>query len=327
MDNLIQGDTRNQNSKPLRVVIFAGSSVCIGSLNMLHQQQLLAGVIISEQNDAFNQQLLSWLQYMSIACIQLSQQNNPQVAEQLTRWEADLAFNFAFEPAQLELYAHLPSYGLFHCHLSAYPTYQGPMPLYWQLRNCCKQVQISLQKAGVAATAPVLPMDIALKQIIEIHPLDTLQSLENKLTAQIAPLLHSFIQELEQQNGDIQLSVAEGEASLAPQVQEQDLTVNWAEMNSEQICALARAGNPHFGGGTVILGNTAFSLLQASIIDYPTYGVPAGTICYSGEPNGVIVATRDGAIRLDILSNADGIFSAVAFAERFQISAGMAFGH
>jgi methionyl-tRNA formyltransferase len=96
-------------------------------------------------------------------------------------------------------------------------------------------------------------------------------------------------------------------------------------MGAKQIVDMARAGNPVFNGCVIRLGQTPLSLLQASVVDYPTYGVTPGTICHSGEPDGVIVATADGALRLDVMANMDGVFSANAFVERFQISAGMTF--
>ena len=104
---------------------------------------------------------------------------------------------------------------------------------------------------------------------------------------------------------------------------EGDFVVDWKTMSAQQISQLARASNAQFGGCRVSLANTELGLFQATPVSHSTFGVPAGTVCHVGEPEGVIVATHDGAIRIDVLSNADGIFSGINFFDRFGIDAGM----
>jgi len=316
-----------EQSRPFKVAIFAGNPLCVSTINMLLQQQQLAGVILPEQTSVFSEQLQAWLQQMTIPYTKFVPEQSELVLEKLIRWETEVAINFAVESSLLEQYAEIPTYGLYHCHCSVFSAAQGEMPLYWQVCEQDKHTKITLQKSNVSAEAPMIIHDIAATHIIDIDPLDTLQCLENKIAAQMAPVLHEFFQKVHRQQGNIQLAVALDPAPTTPVIQEQDLKVDWTNMSSEQICALARAGNPQMGGSVITLANSALNLLQATPIKYATYGVPAGTICHTGEPDGVVVATIDSAIRLDILSSADGLFSGVVFCERFKISAGMAFSN
>lgn len=314
-----------QNS-PLKIAIFAGNPMSVSTINMLLQQQQLVGVVFPEQTTDFSQQLQAWLQQMTIPCIQFISTQAHHVAELLTYWETDVAISFAVESSLLEQYSDIPTYGLYHCYCAAFSEKQGEMPLYWQIREKYQQTEISLQKSNVSTKAPMSTHEIGVIHTIDIHPLDTLQSLENKITAQIAPALHEFLQTMHRLQGRVSLPVATEQQSLTL-IKDQDLTVDWANMSSEQICALTRAGNPRMGGSVVSLGNSRLNLLQATSIKYATYGVPSGTICHTGEPDGVVVATIDGAIKLDVLSSVDGIFSGRVFCERFKISAGMVFSN
>lgn len=323
------GEQNTNKNIPLKVTIFADSPFCVGTINMLAQQKQLAGVILPQQSNAFTQQLILWLQQMNILYTQFSFEQTGKILDELSRWESDLALSFNLKFNFSSQFLTFFRYGLYHCHCSLSPNFQETMSLYWQLRGRHKQTKITLQKANLSNEHMMLVNDLSLNEYIEIEALDTLQSLENKITAKIPFVIYQLLQKLNQQQGTIELKKIQlkttDEALSAIQVKEGDLKVDWHNMEGEYICALARAGNPHMGGCIVMLGETAINLLQTTCVTYPTYGVPAGTICHTGKPDNVVVATMDGAIRLDILSNADGIFSGVAFCEKFQVGAGMTF--
>lgn len=310
-------------NKNLKVLVFVDSPLCITTINLLLQQQQLAGVVLGNNNPIFSQQLQDWLQRLNIPFIQYSSDKTDKVTESVISWKSNLALSFNSDNDFSMQFSTLFDHGLYHFYHSPYPAYQGAMSLYWQVRDQCTQTKITFKKANVLTQAPQLSHDLFTSPEIDIHPLETSQSLEHKITEQIAPLVNQLLEQIPQDN--VQLNVAQFPVSIASTVQENDLKVDWHSMSSEQICALARAGNPHLGGCIVVLGKTALNLLQASAIKYLTYGVSAGTICDTGASDGVIVATINGAIKLDVLSNADGIFSGSVFCEKFKIEAGMAF--
>ncbi len=301
--------------QPVKVLIFAGNPLVGPSINMLAQQNRLAGVILPEQMDAFSHQLATWLEQMRLPYWQFNTAQPDLLIEKCIRWEANLAVNFAIPHMLPEsLLEHLSFYNF---HPAA--EYQGVMPLYWQIRDEKTETRMVLQKANVTKGSD----DIAASMIMAIHPLDTLQCLEAKIAQQVPQLIYQLIEQ--GLNKEELLSAQPKEIKPAPLVQESDLTVNWHEMTNENICALARAGNAQFGGCLIFLGLSPINLLQATSVTHPTHGVKAGTICHVGEPEGVIIAVKNGALRIDILSNADGVFTGLNFTERFGISAGMAF--
>ena len=307
---------------PFKVVVFAGQALAIATINMLMQQQRLGGIVLSPQVDAFSQQLEAWLGQSGISCIRLAPNNPEMVANQLLRWETNLVISFGFPHVLSESVLNSSTFGVYHLHPAPLPAYSGPTPLYWQIRDGQRNTQLTLQKAMLDNDDG----DIALVQSLAIDPLDTLQCLENKVAQQVPAVVDQLINHLRENEGQIELTIQQGEVTTAPTPQEADLYVDWSTRGAEQICALARAGNSQLGGCIVVINQTPISLMQATAVKHPTYGVKAGTICHTGEPEGVIVATCDGgAIRLDILTNADGVFSGLNFIERFSIHAGMDF--
>lgn len=304
---------------PLKVAIFAAEPIAIPVVSMLIQQGRLAGVILPEQHDAFSQQLQGWLLQQQIPCARYSSAKAKLTAELIGRWEAELTFYFGCHITLPAVVADKPVYGSYYFHTVSPGECQGSSPLYWLLRSQATSTQLTLQKAIADE------QNIADTFDMPIHPLDTMTCLQNNIAQQAAVMVNGLIEKIFNSK-EPHLSVGnKGKPQQTSRPREEDLYVNWATMESDEIAAMARAGNSDFAGCVVVLRQTPLSLLQATVVKHPTYGVPPGTICHIAEPEGVIVATRDGAIRLDILSNADGVFSAMNFAERFQINAGVMF--
>jgi methionyl-tRNA formyltransferase len=303
----------------MKVVVFATDPIAIPTINMLLGQQRLGGVVLAEQPDMFSQQLQGWLGQQQIPCARYLSAQPATIGTHMRCWEADLAIAFGFESSLPDAITGKPGYGFYYFHCAAPNQYKGPSALYWLLRGRAEKTQLTLQKSVPG------PDSIAVTFDMPIQRLDTLQCLQNNIAQQAPAIINQFIEQLIAAQGQVILSNCIGEPRPAPMPQDSDLYVDWLTMGSEEIAAMARAGNSALGGCVVTLRQTPLSLLQATVVKHPAFGVSPGTICHIGEPEGVIVATCDGALRLDILSNADGIFGGASFTERFQINAGMAF--
>lgn len=317
-------ESSDMGKKSLQVVVFAGDPLAVPAINLLLQQQSLAGVILAEQEDAFSYQLAAWLQQIQCSFMRFNSAKSDLLVKQFKQWGGDLAVTFNFLHSLEQTSEQGTIFELYHFHAASLIQYNGPRPLYWKIRDSQQQTQLILQKAHIKGAFP----DIAVSQNLAIHSLDTLQCLEAKAAQQGALMLAQLLTELTENNGQIKLQYQQEKTSpakAAPEPQESDLHVDWLTMSSQQIAALARAGNAQFGGCIIVLGQTPLNLLQATPVKHLTYGVNPGTICFIGDPEGVIVATCDSAVRLDILSNADGVFNGLSFTERFGINAGMDF--
>jgi methionyl-tRNA formyltransferase len=315
--------TDQNQAQPLKFVVFAASIVVIPVLNQLLQQQQLAGVILNSKvnNDLY--QLEQQLHQANIPYIRYDPAQLEPVAQQLEAWQTDISLLYTFSnilPASILNKAKLGTYNI---HASSLPKYRGAMPLYWQIRNGETDSQLSLIKAELVADSG----DIVMQVPLPIHPLDTQQNLGASVATQAVLLIEQFIAALA--NDTLAPKPQTGDISYATRVNQQPPLINWQQMSAQDICCAARAGNPILNGiGMLWISagqQSVIGLLQATAIDLPNHGVPPGTVLHVGEPEGVIVATKQGSLRLDVIVVAEGVYSGLAFANRFKLDAGVQF--
>ena len=303
-----------------KVVLFAASTVVIPVLSQLLQQKQLAGVVLIERIDQDSHQLEQQLIQAQIPYIRYQVQAPEITVLQMQNWQGDIGLVFTFSHILPNSILTQPKHGIFNLHASALPKYKGPMPLYWQIRNGETSSQISIIKMEQAIDSG----DIVLQQPLVISSLDTLQSLYTKVSQQSVGLVAKF---LDLFTSEIPLLgiPQQGESTQAPLPVESDLLIDWQKMTGDDISNAARAGNPILNGITFIWGNAHIGLLQATVIQHPTFGVPAGTVVHVGEPEGLIVATSDSAVRIDVIAISEGVYSGLAFANHFKVDAGVQF--
>jgi len=302
-----------------KLVLFAASCVVIPTLNALLQSKQLAGVILTERVDPDSIQLEQQLQQANIPAIRYQSGQPELVLHQIESWQAELGLIYTFSHKLPAVILNAFTGGLFNLHASALPQYRGAMPLYWQIRNRESEGCLSIIKVEAEFDSG----DIMLQQAIPLSPWDTLNSFANTMAQQAPKFVLDFITQYI--NDELIAQPQQGDPTEAPMPTQQDIMINWKTMSSEAISALARAGNPLFHGAMLVWRQFSVGLLQATPVAHANYGVAAGTVLHIGEPEGLIVATLDGALRLDVLTITEGVFSGLAFAERFKLDAGVKF--
>ena len=305
----------------IKIVLFASSSIVIPTINMLLQTGQLVGVVLTDRIDADARQLKQQLDQGKIPNIFFEADNAEQIINQVELWQANTGLIFTFSHKLPLNLINSCSNGFYNLHASALPNYRGAMPLYWQIRNKEQQSYLSMIKVEETLDTG----DIMLQQSIPIHSLDTLNSLAHVMAEHSVTFVQQFIKQLQANTLVARPQKTEIASSRAAMPTQQDFIINWKIMNNYDIAALARAGNPLFNGALFQWQQSFIGLLQATPIDHPSYGVPEGTVLHVGEPEGLIVATLNGAIRIDIVTITEGVFSGLAFAERFELDAGQQF--
>ncbi|MGF1703714.1 hypothetical protein L4D09_25800 [Photobacterium makurazakiensis] len=302
-----------------KVVIFAASSAVIPVINSLLAKNTLVGVVLNGRVDTDSYQLELQLQQAKIPYIRYQSDAPEQVVFQVETWGANIGLVYTFSHRLPSIILDSFTIGTYNLHASSLPKYRGAMPLYWQIRNNETQTAISIIKVEPEFDTG----DIMLQQLLPLHPNDTFNSLGHTIAQRSPALVMKFLERLS--DGTLEGVPQQGEISVAPRPNHQDLMVNWQMMTAADIAAMARAGNPLFNGALVVWKQSYIGLLQATLVDQADYGVPFGTVLHIGEPEGLVVSARGGALRFDILSVNEGIFSGGTFAERFQLTAGEQF--
>ena len=337
--------TNNTSTKAgnpsIRLALFAGSCFALPTIGMLKSLEnaenpasvKIVGVILPDPNElgALGTEvvtLATQLNQAQIPFLYCNQENLPKLVNQLDQWQANLGVLANFShliPKTLLDYFPL---GIYNLHASKLPSYPGPMPIYWQLRNRETETAIVLHRAEPSADSG----NIVVERKLSIHPLDTMHSLSNiaafEASQAVKTLLEMVKDEEKPITGQAQSpppTVKESDfpgIHYARRLNQNDCLIDCENQTATDISAQCRAGNHPAYAPVLLIKNTPIQVLQASDVDVSTYGTPPGTILLIGEPEGLIIGVKNSALRLDVLSCSDGIYSGLAFAERFQLEAG-----
>ncbi|WP_298442807.1 formyltransferase family protein [uncultured Ferrimonas sp.] len=311
-----------------RIVVFSSGCVSLPLITYLHGSKQLAGVVVSDRAETDTNQLLLNLKHMNVATKKYIADNDESMAIFFQQVKANIGFVFSFPHRISSSIINQLGVALFNLHASALPLYRGKSPIFWQIKNRVKSSAICLialhgEDEQLWDSGPIV-----WQQPLPINERDTLMSLTTEVALLAPQLVQQFLQQLAA--GRIEAKPQQSLSLLntqvtAPAPSAADLAVDWLSMTASEICALARAANPSLGGAGLRWRNTAIGLLQGTVVCHESYGVQPSTVLCVGEPEGLIVTTIDGAIRIDVVNLSEGVFSGLAFAERFGLGAGMAF--
>jgi len=305
-----------------RIAFFACSTIALSSIQSLREQGLLACVVLPSQQDQGSSILEQYLIHLQLPYFRTGSKNTKANLDLLQQSQADLALVVTYNEILPSEILHFFEKGIFNLHASALPQYRGPVPLFWQLKNNEKESALTFHRM----TEKVDAGEILIQQKYPIEPSDTIGTLSAKVT-QIAPsLIQQLVQLIDQHGTDLPLTPQIGEGSSHPAPQQSDILINWKTMNGSEIEALTRACNPAFVGAQFIFKEAYFSLIEAEQSQQPHFGAKPGTTIHVGNPEGFIVATTDGCLRLNVIATPEGIFSGVHFANRLRIDAGETLG-
>lgn len=318
-------------SAPCKVLLFAGGCFVLPSLQWLVQHNLLAAVILPDpqQHPAIAieiHQLIAILQQHNIPFYICASENLVGIQPLLIELGVNTGLICTYPSLLPESLLNSFRLGIYNIHASALPAYPGPMPLYWQIRNGEEHTAVVIHKAEIEADSGA----IVVQQQVPIDPLDTIQSLGNILAHSACAVVETLIAKLQQSNAE-PLGIAQvplGETkkpgkNYARRVSQADALINWQAMTAENISALCRAGAGQTYAAYCLVNGVPIQIIEATPVPLNTYATPPGTVLHIGEPEGLVVTTAKGAVRLDIIASSDGWFSGLTFSERFHLDAGM----
>jgi methionyl-tRNA formyltransferase len=322
----------NLNNRP-HVVVFAASTFAQPVIAYLHQHKLLAGVIFPAAAAHSHvtpeiQQLVQLCQSVGIAW-RFTQANEYSVLHKtLSAWRANTGliatYPHLLPRALLEYFDSAPCCGLYNLHAAPLPSYRGPQPLYWQLRNRENLSAMVLHRATPIADGG----NIIIHREVPIHPLDTLPSLSQRMAYEAVASCEQWLEQLLKKSRPLEgTAQIPSPSTLASQTYARrptpaDRTISFKTMTASEISALCRAGNASAYSALMTIKGLVVNLLQATPVEQPSYGTPAGTVLHVGEPEGLRVCAKNSVLRLDIIASTDGIYTGQAFAERFDLDAG-----
>lgn len=322
----------SDHSASVKIVVFASGQFALPVISTLLQQELLAGVIVPDPSQLHTAAgevngLIMQLHQAGIPYEIVCKEKLPLISPLLDKWQATLGV-IATYPHILPLEViEFFSFGVFNLHGSLLPAYRGPSPLFWQIKNQEQTSGIVLHKAEATADSG----NIVFSKEIPLHPLDTIQSLGNQLAAHACELVDKLTGHIKEHGecpaGTPQVALPEilkqSGRFFARRPVQSDVEINCETLTAAEINALCRASANQTFPAYIMIKRVAINVLQATAVHHPAYGTKPGTVMVVDEDEGFIVCVKGGCVRLDVVASMDGVFSGAAFAERFQIDAGL----
>lgn len=238
-------------------ILFIGS---IGSLSLypftilLSSSHTVVGVCLSRNDeytlneipvcdgDSLSDSLEGLALRSGIPVINLNQFRQDRI-ELLRQMDIDVIYVSCFDSLIPQQLLSIPRLGCFNIHPSYLPTYRGPVPLFWQLRDGLKTIGVSLHRVSTVFDAgPIVSQQtIALKQ----------GSDNDEITAEVArvggELIERHLQALENNRG-VELPQDERLAThqTFPAVKDFTIDNGWSNLHIYNfICATRHWGQSY----------------------------------------------------------------------------------
>lgn len=310
------------DKKNFKILVFSAQEGIYPILELLYSKNCLGGVAFGMGISPAIHQIQQNLIPLGIPMINYLPDHMDEVKAKIAEFSCDVGLIFGFAHIlPKEILDSFPR-GVYNLHPSPLPYYKGPQPIFWQIKNDEKKTALTLHQVTEQIDAGPIVKSLAF----DINPYDTYGLLVSEIQRAAIALTNDFIEILENSKDVFPKNYAQkkiNQSSYFPRPKIEDVQIDWENMTREEISALVRASSPMFYGAHTKYNKSSITIVQVTLSKQPTYNVPAGTILSVDEIDGLIVATKNGALRIDIIGISEGMFSGARFAIRFNLEAGM----
>jgi methionyl-tRNA formyltransferase len=210
------------------------------------------------------------------------------------------------------------TYGAFNIHFGALPTYRGPSPVFWQLKNGEQAIDVCIHKlVNKADAGPIVWRKSITNE--EHHTYAFLNQYLSNLLIEGVDFILNFLP-----NGNKLMEFPQDETKAAyysrPELK--DVLINWPLMKTVEILNLCKACNSWNWGAITSYKGAEMKILDVIIGTDQSNKAP-GTII--NVENNLEVACVDGSCSINFMS-LNGIFFPGRYAKNFGIAVGQRLG-
>jgi hypothetical protein len=295
-----------------KIVLLACSASATPAIECLAQMNALAGVLSVHCPESVAQQHMAVAQHFGVPHAYQGNLNRDVLASAKQNWQGDEFISY-----------HLP-YELLRNVQSEQDVVQVQVAQYSNatVEHALFQTIHSQQSNCVLSAVSIKHQQVLLNHSVAVESEDTAGTLHKKLLTRLPSLLQQLVSEFDSLY-DTQPFVQFAPETLSS-LDESHLFANLQTDSAEQIINLTRAANPYFGGARLRIGKAVCQLMQVSLTNQSTFGVKAGTVIALSKSDGLIIAlSNEQALKLDVVSSAEGIFDGYRFAMQAKLQAGM----
>jgi len=257
-------------------------------------------------------------QELGLEILQSASLEDPELEARLASYGPDLFVVVAFSILPRRLLA-VPRLGAVNLHPSLLPAYRGGAPIIWAVISGEQETGITTFLLNPRVDAG----DILLQRRVAIHPEETAGELDARLREMGADLMVETVDGLEQ--GTLQPRPQDrARATRAPKLAREDGRIDW-DQPAEVIRNLIRGTNPVPGAFTE-WSQGVLKVHRTRARNTHLDG-PPGTALAADPHQGLLVATRDGALLLtEVQPAGKKTMEGTAFVRGYRIEPGTRFG-
>jgi methionyl-tRNA formyltransferase len=215
------------------------------------------------------------------------------VIDRIRQLDADLGVVAAYGRILPQRLIDVPRLGMINVHASLLPRWRGAAPIH-------RAVIAGDTETGVTIMRVVLALDagpMLARRRVGIGAEDTSADLETRLAAVGAAVLVETVNRLAQ-GPIVEEPQDESLVTYAARLERRESAIDW-QQSAADIHNQIRGLQPWPLAAAVLQGKRVLLLRSAVAIDVPRDGAPGTVIAV--EPDALVVATGDGAIRLSAI--------------------------
>jgi methionyl-tRNA formyltransferase len=307
----------------MKVTVVFSSVLAFSSIKMLAEQDGIAGLVTPFAID----EIASYANRCSTALglpLLEGNLNDAGLAERLARIDADAVFVMTYPWKIAERVLRVPRLGFWNWHPGLLPSYRGPDPIFWQIRNREPFGGVTVHRMDAELDAG----PIALQERILVDSDDTYDRHLAKLDAPFLQASRLMVEKLSSPDATVQTRPQdESLACYWQRPRASDLMILWTRQTADEICALVRACSSRYEGARSHIRDMQVRIREACVCSEGTGTVAEpGMILSAGPGEGIRVACLEGmTLRLTAAGPAGSILTAGEFAQMFCLMPGEKF--
>lgn len=286
--------------------------MAFSAIDELARENHISGIAFSTNHPDLNQSInyLSHTHNLKPIFLQKATLSN-QLLQWINETHCDAVFVIGCSYKIPKEVLNIPKHGFINFHPGSLPEYRGPDPAFWVLKNG--------EDKGTL-TAHIMSPEWDSGNIIEIvefpiSRLDNYNLYSAKYSSTFPELFKKIISKISKNEKLTGKEQDENKAKYYSNPKFEDLLINFRNHTAYDIEMLTSACSTKYGGSFMSFQNAPVRVFQATSLDsFDDSGANPGTVLSVNGNNGLVVKCKSGAIKIDVVSITEGVFSGERFA-------------
>lgn len=282
----------------MKIVFFTNQITALPLLGYFNEKGWLKAVVYPDKNVTGSHQLEEFCVFKNIPFDYIGKKElSTLVTNLFNTTEPDLAIMFGFPYRIPEYLITRSRLGFYNIHFSILPTYRGPDPVFWQIKNGESLGGVSIHRIDNDwDTGPVI-----IQQQIPFIPGENWGICNSRYSAVAIDLMIQLVDKLQRDEPINTIEVNKALPSYYPKPTADDLTINWEEYSAQQIENLVNAANPIYLGAGTAFQQQPLRILEVSPADGASFpDAVAGEVVHYDHSGLYIQCADRNLIRINV---------------------------